>query len=304
MKSLEELTSNSEIASWVKADIFADTILEGLVCYGQLSGKITALEYDLTAGGGDTVQVKYVEKRTNSCTSMTGSCLCLSDTSTTFGTYDIKINAWGDYDVVCGYSEWKADGDIMPLIMNEMAKRMAECRDEEIYNNLVTNIGTPNIDKESKVSCADGVIAGSCCTFTYELYNSIVTVMKHMQGDSYEPDYVILHPDVAKYLYFKDGTGYFYSQIPGTSYSEDGKLQTLAGLKVIECCNANDCSDNAGEVQAVIIDSRRAVGEAWGKRPTFTEFYENYCDRTRLVLWQYWGSAALDSDAVGWVSNP
>ena len=92
--------------------------------------------------------------------------------------------------------------------------------------------------------------------------------------------------------------------MPGTSFSADGKLQTIAGLKVIECCNATRCSGTPGEVMAVVIDSKRAVGEVWGKKPTFSEFYENHCDRYRYVLWQYWGTSELDPNAIGWIENP
>ena len=47
MKSLEELTWNTNVTSWVPADTYADLILEASVDYGKLSGVITAMEYDM-----------------------------------------------------------------------------------------------------------------------------------------------------------------------------------------------------------------------------------------------------------------
>lgn len=309
MRSFEELTDSDDgtggVGAWIPADVYADLILDGVVCYGKLSGVITAMEYDFTAGGGDTIQVRYVSPRTSpSCASTTGVCNCLSDTSTTFGTYNIPVKPWGDYDLVCGYSIWEAKGNVVALILNEMAKRMAKCRDEYIWDRLTTGV-TPNIDQESAVVCSDGVIETSCCTYTYDLYNSIVTVKQHMKGECYEPDYVIMHPEVAAYLYFKEsGSAPFMAFMPGIKFDDKGNLLEVAGLKVIETGAAERCSDTSGEVMAVVIDSSRAIGEVWGKRPTFNEFYDAKCDRYEEVLWQYWGAEHLDQNAIGWISNP
>ena len=207
-----------------------------------------------------------------------------------------------------GYSEWAAEGPVRNMIINELAKRMSQCRDEEIWSNLTDDITTPGVTITSEVSCSDGVIAGSCCTFTYNLYNSIVTAMKRMQAAAYEPDYVIMNPEVAAYLYFKSADGYPIMALAGTTFSEDGKLLTVAGLKVVESCNATLCNANGANQgnhqMAVLIDSKRAVGEAWGKKPTFTQEYVPECDTTKIVIWQYWGSAHLDPNAVGWIVNP
>ena len=135
-----------------------------------------------------------------------------------------------------------------------------------------------------------------------------------MRDDAYEPDYVIMSPTVAKALYMKDNSGFFNT--PLVKF-KGNRLATIAGLKVIECCNAHDCSTtggraastdteitNADGIMAVIIDSKRAIGEAWGKKPSFNKFYDAKCNRTEVVLWQYWGTSAMDTEAIGWVSNP
>ena len=306
MKSLEELTSSAETTSWIPADVYANLILDGIVCYGQLSGVVTAMEYDFTKGGGDTIQVRYISPRTHSCTSQTDSlgCQCLSETSSSFGTYSIKVEPWGDYDIICGYTIWETQGNIVEMILKEMAKRMSKCRDEQIYTELSGSGFTPNVTVTSNASCGDGAISGSCCTFTFDLYNSVISVQKHMQGDAYEPDYVIMHPDVAAFLYFKDGAGYHHSAMPQVQFDGKGQLTTIAGMKVIECCNANMCNKGAARVMAIVIDSNRAIGEVWGKKPTFEVERDPVCDRYKHVLWQYWGTNRLDPNAIGWITNP
>jgi len=308
MKDFTELTHHSTVDDWVMQDVYADLILDGVVCYGQLSGVITAMEYDFTAGGGNMIQVRAMSARTTSCTSYWAgeACAELSATSATMKTYNIKVAAWGDYDLLCHYSLWESTGPVKEMIAKEMSKRMAECRDEELWSNLATDAGATsvNVDIETAVPCQNAGIVGSCCTFAYNLYNSIVSVQKHMQGDAYKPDFVIMHPEVSQYLYMKDGSGYHVSHLPTVKFTDQGQLDTIAGMKVIECCNANKCTGGTGAVMAVVIDSSRALGEVWGKRPTLSTDYINISDSTRLVLWQYWGSAVLDPEAIGWISNP
>ena len=104
MRSFEELTDSTDgaggVGALIPADVYANLILEGVVCYGSLSGVVTALEYDYTAGCGQIVQVPYVTPRTHSCTSSTlcstsgADGPCLSATSTTFGTYPMSSPRW------------------------------------------------------------------------------------------------------------------------------------------------------------------------------------------------------------------
>ena len=318
-RTFEQLTDSEPsgtggVGPWIPLDIYADLVLDGVVCYGQLSGVITAMEYDFTKGGGDTIEVRYISPRTHSCVSQgkadESECRCLSGTSNNFGTYPIPVQAWGDMDTICGFSIWEAKGNVVAMILNEMAKRMANCRDKEVYDSIAGYVNTAaNIQQTSAVSCADGSIAGSCCTYTYNLYNSIVTVRQHMKGDCYDPDYVIMHPEVAAFLYFKDAAGYHVSSIPGVTISNDGNLMTVAGLKVIETGVANRCNIDGslkpnGRIQAVVIDSQRAVGEVWGKRPTFEVTRDASCDTWEHVLWQYWGANTLDPLAIGHIVNP
>jgi len=305
MKGFEELTDSEPngtggVGPWIPEDVYANFILDGVVCYGQLSGVVTA--------GGDTIQVQYISARTTSCASQgkddERECACLSAVSSNFGTYPVPVQAWGDYDKICGFSIWEAKGNIVEAILKEMSKRLAWCRDAEIYSNLITDVGSPNIDVETVCVCEASKIEGGCCTFTFDLYNSIISVQKHMQGDAYEPDYVIMHPSVAQYIYFKDGAGYHHGAMPQVKFDGKGQLTTISGMKVIECCNATDCAGGSGVVQAVVIDSSRAVGEVWGKKPTFEVQRIPECDQWKHVLWQYWGSSILDPLATGWVSNP
>ena len=305
MKNLEELTGNTQVTSWVPADAYADLILEASVCYGQLSGVITAVDYDLQACQGDTIQVRYVPART--AQGPIAACACLSASSSTMGTYSITVQAYGDYDLMCGFSLFKACGPVKDRILNEMAKGLAAARDTAVWNQISAGF-TPTHTVTTNVawSASAATVGSTCCFNGYDLYNKIIALQKTMQNAAIHPDYVILNPEVAAHLYYKDNGNMPDAslQMPLLRFEADGSaVASIAGMKVIESCAASDGTDTSGATMAVVIDSSRAVGEAWGKRPTFHEFYEVDCDRYKETVWEYWGTSELDTNAIGHVLN-
>jgi len=302
-KTLMELTGDTAAANWIPTEGWADLILEATVCYGQLSGVITAVDFDQAAGNGSTVRVRSFPARTAQGP-FTGGCECLSATSSTLAKYDITIKQYGDYDQMCDFSLWKAKGPVKEGILNEMAKGFASVRDTAIWT-AITNF-TPSYASSTVTQCAD-VQANSgesatCCAKSYRksLYNSVVSVTQELRSNCKNPDTIIGDPSVFKYFYEMD-----YVDLPsfGAQFV-NGRLTVLNGLKVIETGVATNCNDTSGSTMLVILDSSRAVGEAWGKRPTFYESFVPECNYYKEVLWAYWGAAALDTTAIGHVVNP
>ena len=300
MRDLEQLTNNTSVTAWVPADAYVDMILEAAVCHSQLSGVVTAVNHDLTACQGDIIQVRYVPART--AQGPIAACACLTDASSTLGTYSITVQQYGDSDKICNFSEFKACGNVTRAISKEMGKALSKKFDEEIWDAL----------EEASAGCtetlahawAEGVATDACCINAIDLYNKIVQAKKCLQAKCVEPDYVIMHPTVAAHLYYKDASGVVYAQFPGVKYNGNGDLAMIAGLKVIETGNANTGTDASGTKLAIVIDSSRAVGEAWGKHPEFSSIFDNLCNTTRVAVWAYWGVHALDVNAIAHIVNP
>ena len=298
-KSMEKLTGgDGGNASWVPADSYINTVMEASVCHGQLSGVITCFDYDMQACDGDIIQVKYVRARTAQGPMQEGFTggSCLSATSSTIGTNSVQIYKYGDYDKIAGFAEFETCGSLRAEILNEMAKGLAKKRDELVYDELLAAGTNPNTTfTTSQAWVAVPAYSGSCCTFGFDLYNKIIQAQKHLQGDSLTADYVIMHPDVAQYLYFKEA-GTMPNFASTINYGGDGIITTINGMKVIECCNANNGA--SGATICVVIDSSRAVAEAWGKRPTFSSDYIPECDATKEVVWIYWGTEKIVATAA------
>jgi len=295
--------------AWIPADYFVDLVLEGVVAYGDLSGRACTIALDLAAGNGDNVNVRTVTKRSH-----TNSCItcgeCLSSTSNTFGDVAISVCQYGDYDKIAAYADWQAQGDIVKQVAKEMSKRMANTRDTLLWTALCAATPNTTLTLQTAWSPTRLAISSSCCSFGFDIYNTIVDARQHLMGDGYEPDYVLIHPYVSAYLYYKEGAGgnaYPFQQMPLLKFGSDGYLASVAGLKVIEVrvAVADDSSpSDTGDELAFVIDSRRALAEVWGMRPKFYEDFDVDCNATELVLWNYWGCDTVDDNAIVEINSP
>lgn len=296
-RTLEELTGAAAVSGWTPDAAFADMIIGASFCGSKLSGVITAIDYDLAAGNGDVVKVRYSPART--AQGPMGSCGCLSAVSSTLSAYSITIKTYGDYDKLCGFSLYEAGPKTRDEILRTMAEALATKRDADIWTAI--HSFKPTYWAQTNVACNSTATEADCCAYKYakSLYNSVVSLIGTLQGACKNPDTLVLSPTVAKWFSFKD-----YTQAPewNTTFN-NGMIATLAGLNVVITGNADACNGTSGATMAVVLDSSRAVGEAWGKRPTFSEQYDNYCDYYKEVIWMYWGTAAFDTTAIGHVIN-
>jgi len=320
MKSMIELTTSTEETSWIPVDSYLDLILEAAVCYGQLSGVITAVNHDFTGCQGKIVQVRSVPARTAQALGDTSTSIanCLSATSSTLTTYSITLSTYGDYDTMTGFGLFQSCGNVKAAILNEMAKGLAKKRDIDIYAAIgSTSLGAPGFSQSmaSALKCfggffpkwyrqssgSVGVMGSAIGENAINLYDAIVHSVGSMRNAAYNPDTLIINPNIAAFLKINFDNHILDALIKFDSGT--GKLTHVAGLDVIECCNAHACHATSAATVAVIIDSSRAVGEAWGMRPKYTETYESECDYYKEVLLMYWGTAHLDKSAICHIVN-
>lgn len=313
MRDLIELTTETETTTWIPADSYADLILEASVCYGQLSGVITAVEHDFGACEGKIIQVRSVPARTAQALTGVGITDCLSATSSTLATYSITLGKYGDYDTLPGFSIFQTCGPLKQALLNEMAKGLAKKRDQTVLAAMLT-FGVPSVSKSlaSALQCfgsspkwAVKQTATAIWGRAVDLYDKICYSVGSMRARAYNPDTLIINPNVASFL--KTNYNQYNIGTPnsgGITINDDHVLEKCAGLNVIECCNMSACTNLSGATVAMVIDSSRAVGEGWGMRPKYSEVYEPECDYYKEVVMMYWGTHKLDPLAICHIKNP
>jgi len=302
MKDLLELSSYLSTKNATDTREIADGIIEAAVIYGKLAaGKATAFAFDKQAGTGQNISVRIFPARTAQIVSGTAVAgQCFSVASTTISVATVTINRLGDYDLLHGLAFWAAPQDTQAAIMNEMSKGVAWKQDQQIIWSMCTAGQAPGYHCYSNVSVTSTASYGVSGVYKWNGYESIVSQKATMEAAGYKPDVIIMNPVCA--ARFKVAAG--LAQYPLVTMDANGLLTSLAGLRVIETPAAPAASTTGKATMAIIIDSSRAVAEAWGKRPTFETQRVPECDEMKLALNAYWGCIRVQATAVGHICNP
>jgi hypothetical protein len=285
-------------ANWTVSEHFCNFIWHAKECYMGL-GKICASVCDLKAGNGDDVVIKVISARADP--NAVSACTCLSCASNTFDKYTITITQRGDYAVLCGWDEFTVGSSYRRSVLKSMAQHWGVYFDAQIFAALAAGTGTYTETLNNTLDC-NGVITGSCCTNGSDIYGRLLDLDARMRVAGYNPDYFICSPTVANY--FK------YLQTPGSALAmpsikmEGTTLTKIGNIKVLEYCGATACSSTTATEVGWLIDSSRAIGQVFGKKPSFEFDRVIECNAEKIVMWAYWGVAVLDPGAVGQIVTP
>jgi len=280
------LTQTADVTDLIPEDVYSARVIEALYAARQLAGIISAVREDLTASAGSVVQVPFMSPRTAQGPIAEGVALSATDHVT--GTYPITLAKYGDYDLVP--TEVFEDQTIFSeadFIAN-MAEGLAEKVDALVYAALIGAAAGSTVNLAAAGNLSD-------------LYDKIVDVRAEMRKAKVKPSHVIMGPDQEAQLLKDTDEGIKFESIN----VQAGQVLAVAGMEVIVTPLANANAATAGMVQAVVIDARRAIGEAWGRRPdtTIDAVSKAESDQVKLVTWIRYGTAALDLEAIGHVRN-
>lgn len=285
------------LTAWIPADVYANVIWTGMYEKADLLS-ICVKGIDVKAGDGLSIQIRTIGKRT--APSSAAACECISCVSQTFSSYSLTVGRYADYAVLCGLDEFSVGARYASSVIDSMRKSWAELFNSTIYSELET--ASPGNSQTLAAVLSGHTPSGSCCTVS-DLYASLIALEADMREDDYSPDTIILSPSVAAYFKFPDGLN-FPPWVYKAAVIKDGRLASLDGMRVIEYSGANSVCTTASEVMAIMIDSSRAVGCVFGKRPKLEKERDIECDSVKLVMNCYFGCSELDTNAIGQILNP
>jgi len=294
---------DDDVSDWSPADVYAKVIWETFVCTADLL-KICVKGLAINPGDGLGVQIRAFGSFGDP--SSLGACECASCASISFSTYSLTLKQYNLEAIICDKDIWDVGSVLMDSYLKSMANSWAQWFDAQIYAQLETATPGTTETLTTALSCSPA-ISGSCCTDTalLELYNAIHNLVASMRegANPYNPDYIIVSPTVAA-IFKRMQTPTPMPWMGDISFDSDGRIKKIGGLKAIEYCGANSCTDTASEVVAVVIDSRRAVGCVFGQKPKTYKFFQSNCNSYRIDQWAYVAIGELDTDAIGHVVNP
>jgi len=289
---------NVDVSSWSPADVYVNAIWHTMFESVNLL-KLAVPGLDVKAGDGMSVQIRAIDRSDKSDITTTATpCDCISCTSTTFQTYTLTISQHGISREICDYDIWDVGERYRTEYLKDLGQVWGEFFDWQVYNEL--NTATPGYS--CSLATADPAWSGSCCTdaFLVDAYNCIDSVITQMRANYYKPDYMIMHPRMAAVFRRMQTPAPIFGH--AVVLDKNGALKSILGVEVIEYNAAPDpTTSSSGEELVVIIDSRRAVGAAFGKRPTLESDRNIDCNSTTYAMWCFFGAAELDTDAIGHV---
>ena len=290
------------VDAWSPEDVYAKVVWNTAVCKADLF-RLCVKGIDINPGDGLKTQIRTFGAFGDPVAK--GSCECGSCASIGFTTYPLTLIQYNLEAVVCGKDIWDVGDVLMDSYINAMSDSWAKFFDAQIYSELET--ASPGHTEQLPVdlNCTPS-IGGSCCTDTsllnlYNAVNAIVADMREATVPS-NPDWMIISPSVAA-IFKRMMTPKTQFNASDIKFDDNGRLSRIAGLKVIEYCGANSCTDAADEVVAIIVDSSRAVGAVFGQKPKLYKFFKSDCNAYRLDYWSFFAVGELDTNSIGHIIN-
>lgn len=301
MKSLEELAN---VNAAIQSEVFSRLILEGAQESRKLSGIIAATTENLSAGVGSTVKVTYFPSRV--AQGPIDIAESLTPSESTMKSFTITIAQYGDYDFLDGFSLYQAGNDVKVALLSSMSNGFGYKFDDIVYNEIATAV-TGNVIDTLSVDTVSGT-----ANFTGDdLLNAIVDLKAMMLAGGTEygsptittspsmPTHVIIPPSMEALLLKTATTG---DPKRALVVAEDGRVVRIAGLDVIITAHMPEPT-GYDDLVAILVDKSRAVGEAFGMKPTFEEERVPLSNTYREIAWAYYGASELDVDGIGHIKT-
>jgi hypothetical protein len=282
--------------AWTPTDVFVNAIWHALYDTADLF-KIAIKGIDVNSGEGHTVKLRTMGKFAAPKT--VNACECLTCGSAAVSSHSITILQHGQMTTLCEFDIFSVGEKYRSEYLWAFGKTWGDYFNDLIYTELLTAKGSYDVEIDA-LSCSPSLASASCCEDTdlYNLYNGLDEIITAMRVGLYKPDYIIMHPTIAAiFRRMQVPVPIFYNSIV---FGKEGKLESILGVSVIEYIGAEDCNDDG--VYAVVIDSSRAIGAAFGKRPVLESKRNIECNSIDYVMWAYFGTNVFDDDAIAQLS--
>lgn len=295
---------DTNISAWSPTETYANIVWHAMYCEANLF-RVCVKGLNIDAGDGLNITIRTIGKFGNPAAAT--ACECLSCVSASLSEYHLTCLQYGEVTEVCNFDVFDAGEIYRRNYLKAFGKIWAQFFDATIYAGLVGAAAGTSTDLAATLTC-NGVVAGSCCTNAdlLNFYNAVnATVAGMREGTTpYDPDYMIVSPTVAAILKNMQTPGVQAWAEKVIKISDDGKLKVFNGLQVIEYCGAQSCSTATDTVFAVIVDSSRAYGAAFGKKPSLEKDRNIDCNSWTYAMWCYFAHGALDVAAIAHIKSP
>lgn len=291
------------VSSWSPADTYAAVVWQQVMGEGDLF-RICVKGINIDAGDGLQCQIRTIGSY--GAPTEAASCECVSCVSAPLDTYQLDIKQYGLVTELCGKDIFDIGEKYPRAAAKAMGLSYVKLFDSLIWAAVRGASPTVSVDLAATLVCTPSIVSTECCSDASLLnfYNAFNQAIADMREDQYKPDWMVLSPSVAAILkrMQQPAVQAWANQI--IKIDADGKLASFNGIKCIEYWAATACSTATDTVFAVIVDSKRAVGAAFGERPRLEKDRNIECNSWTYAMWCYFACATLDSNAIAHIKSP
>jgi N4-gp56 family major capsid protein len=284
LASAQETTTQT--TAWIPRDVYAKAVFMAVHAKRILGNLTAAVQHDIGAGEGNVIKVRFYPKRTAQGPISEGTALNYNaDTPT---VTPITIQKYGDYAQLTDEAIQFTSDDVRGRLLAEMGAALAETLEQVVVNGLTGTI--------------TGCSTQNCATAGVIDYHTVLNAASVLKAAKLNPDFLILSPDHEVDLLLDSNLTKLVDYGPG-EVTFAGEVGRIGQIKVIVHPLMPAKSTTSGAVQAVLIDSTRAWGEAFGKPLRFEEFRVIEQDIWKEVAWAWYGMSTLDPVATCQIKN-
>lgn len=284
-RTLAELTTTADMSPLIPRDVYARAVFTAMYAKRVLGQLAAAMRVDIKAGEGNTVKVRKRNKR--AAQGPIAEMACLVPNPQGAAVVPITIQKFGDYDQISDEALEQTPDDVKGQLLDDMGSAIDEKLEQLVYDMLRTaaGTGTVNLDVPGVIDYQEILKAEAAFPVGYRA--DVLIISKTHKAD------LLLDPAITKTVdYAADGV----PVLPG-------EVGRVGNIRILVHDLALPKTGAAAAIQGIMLDSRLAFGEAFGKPLRFHEQYVPECDYYKEVAWAWYGAAILDAAAIVKLAN-
>lgn len=294
---------DTDVSAWSPSENFVAGVWHTVYSKSKLLG-VANVGFNVQMGEGNRVDIRTLSKL--EAPSEMSACECNSCSSNTLGKYSIELKQYSLGITECNFEIYDVGYDLYSKQIQAMGFRYAEFFDAQLYSELDTATAGYTVDLANAISLTPSTVSTSCCedTSLFDLYNAVLDGVAQMREADYSPDIMIISPSVGNILKRMSGIAVSAWANAIIHLGANGEITHFNGLRVIETSAANAASASSDVHLAIIIDSSRALGAAFGRKPFLLTEQSASCNSVEAFMWCYFNAAELDTGAICHIENP
>lgn len=206
-----------------------------------------------------------------------------------YSTTPISVSKYGESVVITREAEEDGMGVQREDAATELGEAFAESMDQTAYDTLVGNgsVGTQQLTTAGELT-----------------RDELADIRSVPKGNNYDPDYMIVHPDLEAELLKIDNF------VHADEYGSDqnivtGEMGRVFGMTVLESttANAQNTTGGSGTTQVAVIDSEHCLHRVVKRNITVRVENEETYDRDVIVGTARWGHAVVNPGAAAFLQS-